>query len=670
MSETARIVENAKKPQAELVRPAPATLEPQAADIAPVPAEQRHQLALVSPLPLGRGALIQAQLQVGPANDRYEQEADRVAEQVMRMPEPETVQRAPEEEADEDEKPLAGQIQRLAADGGGGFAAPPEIEARINASAGGGSPLPQSVREFMEPRFGADFGSVRLRTGPEAASLNSALSARAFTRGKDIYLGAGEAAEPGLLAHELTHTIQQGGAQSRTGRPAIQRFSLDDDPIDWSEAMSISASAGGAGGVFFLHDNAGATLVVKFVKEGSARAMTSDRILNSLGVPTAGMRAYFVGDPEGQAVLARVTTLKDSLVAAQPAPAAQGQGAPANAAAPAQAAIAQAQVARVVAVFNLTVPSATTVQISRHVAGAGADLTKLPDARNQGHDPAALISAALSDQNNVQSLGRMFVADAFLGNQDRLEAMNLRNIMLEVRNGQVPRFVAIDNDIDAPNIQGQLHAKLVDTARNANWAGGGNFLAQANTDIQEWTSKLVEGGIGLEGRVSADMRRVTDAYAASKDLADGLKLALVQGFANDQAIVAALNAVAWDLVRRYIGEGMRDALIEIRNMFTAKGKPMKRLVQEAQATTGGDDQAHWEALKVREKYLELRSKTGTHAGAIAGLEEYALKRYKRTKHPSGLKAIKAYLDKDLGAIAGQYSFTPAEMWEIKGVVDA
>ena len=69
----------------------------------------------------------------------------------------------------------------------------------------------------MEPRFGADFSGVRIHTGSEAAQLNREVSAQAFTHGQDIYLGEGKtdvASAQGkqLLAHELTHTIQQGAS--------------------------------------------------------------------------------------------------------------------------------------------------------------------------------------------------------------------------------------------------------------------------------------------------------------------------------------------------------------------------------------------------------------------------------------------------------------------------
>jgi hypothetical protein len=84
------------------------------------------------------------------------------------------------------------------------------LESRLNASKGGGNALAPEVRAFMEPRFGADFSSVRVHTGGEAVQMNRELGAQAFAHGSDIYFGAGKS--PGnneLTAHELTHVVQQ-----------------------------------------------------------------------------------------------------------------------------------------------------------------------------------------------------------------------------------------------------------------------------------------------------------------------------------------------------------------------------------------------------------------------------------------------------------------------------
>jgi hypothetical protein len=90
----------------------------------------------------------------------------------------------------------------------------PEVERAIDGSRGGGRPLDSSTRTQMNQAFNADFSGVRVHTSAEADSLNRSLNARAFTTGRDIYFRQGQY-NPGssggreLLAHELTHVVQQ-----------------------------------------------------------------------------------------------------------------------------------------------------------------------------------------------------------------------------------------------------------------------------------------------------------------------------------------------------------------------------------------------------------------------------------------------------------------------------
>jgi hypothetical protein len=89
-----------------------------------------------------------------------------------------------------------------------------ESESRLKASRGGGQPLPDFIREFMESRFSYDFSRVRVHTDGQANELARSLNAQAFTFKQDIYFGAGyyqphTLSGKRLLAHELTHTIQQ-----------------------------------------------------------------------------------------------------------------------------------------------------------------------------------------------------------------------------------------------------------------------------------------------------------------------------------------------------------------------------------------------------------------------------------------------------------------------------
>jgi hypothetical protein len=173
-------------------------------------AAQGHTFAGVAITPAPIGA-IQPKLTIGAADDKYEDEADRVAGQVMRMPDSAVQRLTPED--DEDKIRTKPDVQRKA---NGSFDAGAVAESRISARRGGGSPLPEATRAFMEPRFGADFGGVRVHADAEADQISQDLSARAFTTGSDIYFRHGEfspssAGGQELLAHELTHVVQQGG---------------------------------------------------------------------------------------------------------------------------------------------------------------------------------------------------------------------------------------------------------------------------------------------------------------------------------------------------------------------------------------------------------------------------------------------------------------------------
>jgi len=204
---------------------------------------------------------VQPKLTVGAPNDQYEQEADRVADQVMGMPDSATQQPIQREAMPEEEevrtKPLAASItplvqreampeeeeirtkpiatlQReeipeeeesvsLQRSPDGNLQAGEGIESRLNQSKGGGSPLSDEVRSFMEPRFGADFSQVRVHTGSDAVQMNRDLNAQAFAHKQDVYFGAGKApAKDALTAHELTHVVQQTG---KTQAQLIQRQS-------------------------------------------------------------------------------------------------------------------------------------------------------------------------------------------------------------------------------------------------------------------------------------------------------------------------------------------------------------------------------------------------------------------------------------------------------------
>jgi Domain of unknown function (DUF4157)/A nuclease family of the HNH/ENDO VII superfamily with conserved AHH len=217
--------------------------------------------------------LIQTKLKVGKPGDVYEREADQVADRVVQTPTPQgksglintpaiqplSIQRMGSEEdsvsrmAMEEEKPIQKQakdeespvqmkeeepkvaqlqmmeekdkpLQMKVEDepvqtktNNSSTTATPKLESQLSSRQGGGTPLALDVKNFMEPRFGKSFSDVRVHTDGEAVQMNQGLNAQAFTHKQNIYFNQGQynpdsRSGKQLLAHELTHVVQQTGA--------------------------------------------------------------------------------------------------------------------------------------------------------------------------------------------------------------------------------------------------------------------------------------------------------------------------------------------------------------------------------------------------------------------------------------------------------------------------
>jgi Domain of unknown function (DUF4157) len=155
--------------------------------------------------------ILQTKLQIGEVGDRYEQEADRVADMVMRMPEP-TLERQPELAKAGEEM-----IQRRAITQLETSEVPSIVHEVLNSP---GQMLDAETRTFFEPRFGQDFSPIRIHTDRQAALSARSVGALAYASGSHIAFGAGQYAPTtdsgkALLAHELAHTLQQTGQQTR-----------------------------------------------------------------------------------------------------------------------------------------------------------------------------------------------------------------------------------------------------------------------------------------------------------------------------------------------------------------------------------------------------------------------------------------------------------------------
>jgi len=196
-----------------------------------------HKISILPP----SSAPLQPKLKINAPNDKYEQEADRVADQVMRMP-VQTLQRKADKEDKFRQTPNF-TIQRKCSScqedetiqtkslGNSPNLASPRLVNQIQNTKGRGQGLERNTKTFMESRFCADFSKVRIHNNSQASGMNREINAKAFTVGNDIYFNQGNynpasSRSKKLLAHELTHTIQQNGShlgKDENSSQSIQR---------------------------------------------------------------------------------------------------------------------------------------------------------------------------------------------------------------------------------------------------------------------------------------------------------------------------------------------------------------------------------------------------------------------------------------------------------------
>ena len=209
-----------------------------------------------------QGIPLQPKLTVNQPGDLYEQEADAMAEQVMRMPVGSTGKRVQRcacgGAAGPDGECEVCKARRLAlqrkGDAMGGCEAPQSVHQTLNRP---GQPLDDSTRDFMESRFGSDFSGVRVHTDSQSAQSAGDVSARAYTVGQDVVFGAGQytpGTEGGksLLAHELTHVVQQDTMTRRIlqrdarSRHVVINLTYSEDSAEFYRRLAgaISKAAG------------------------------------------------------------------------------------------------------------------------------------------------------------------------------------------------------------------------------------------------------------------------------------------------------------------------------------------------------------------------------------------------------------------------------------------
>ncbi len=401
--------------------------------------------------------IVQPKLVVGRADDHAEREADQLADRVLAG------------------VGVHGGVQRQtssSADPLGGLAVDADIEARINRQRGGGSALDRTTRSSLEPAFGHDFSGVRVHTGGEADALNRSLQAKAFTTGSDVFFSAGAYA-PGspagsrLLAHELSHVVQQGGGVQRE---AVQRAFDPKHPNTASITAAKELGGGSANkGVFMLTGQGGAKIVAKFINEDPRRAQMADIGIELSGLAASGAQPY---GPE------LVNELADVLAALAAKLRRTTPTDPNAVALDAAATRARTQANGVVLMKPMGGEDLGTILIGNST-GAQDRRTSPVDKRREeaesdirkaqasGVDPVALLANPRFHRN----LGKLYAADGLLGSADRL-AHDLKGkyATFNVTNFRVLADGTIETiDSDIVSMGYEFFTTKVEDKSSANW---------------------------------------------------------------------------------------------------------------------------------------------------------------------------------------------------------
>ncbi|PWJ57479.1 uncharacterized protein DUF4157 [Dyadobacter jejuensis] len=238
----------------------------------------------------GSSLVIQPKLMIGQADDPYERQADQVADQVVRGASPGSVRFGSEfaiqrkcsdcEKEDETLPQKSPLIQKKGMNTG--TFAGEAISSQIEASRGAGNPMNATTQRFMESRFGNNFSGVRIHTDTRAIQLSQDLNAQAFTVGNDVYFNAGRynpetTGGQHLLAHELTHTLQQGGGLNRR----VQRQAEEMPSLTLSCPESTTAPPQVAQGIANRTD-ARATAIITRAQNSDAISVRAMRLVSDI----------------------------------------------------------------------------------------------------------------------------------------------------------------------------------------------------------------------------------------------------------------------------------------------------------------------------------------------------------------------------------------------------
>jgi hypothetical protein len=376
------------------------------------------------------------------------------------------------------------------------------LSGRIEGARGGGRPLDEPVRRRMEGAFGHSLAGVRIHTGGEAADLNRSISARAFTTGNDVFFGAGQyqpdtAEGERMLAHELAHTQQQGGAARRIHR------AWDIAAPAWAKTHSIKTLPSRP--IWFVEDVDGDVMVVKTEDQpvglGSligemhvrateissvkqAKLSNTDRVQLSTKIGDPAISSDMKWDDYGRSVLATngpaSAEPEDNnpwLVGVRDA-AEKARNAPGN-----------------------------MIAMTKATGEEAGDRAKPAQGKGADADDRSDIRRLLMDRAHMRMIGRMTAVDLFMGNQDRGMTGNVGNWFLDPQDkitvidhvdpGGGPRTGTVGL-LDYNTWVGEMGEmlkknKLANTARDTVFAVLGRLEGYGDDNLFDWAAARAQG---------------------------------------------------------------------------------------------------------------------------------------------------------------------------------
>ncbi|MBD1897942.1 DUF4157 domain-containing protein [Coleofasciculus sp. FACHB-129] len=566
---------------------------------------------------------IQAKLTIGEVGDKYEQEADQTAQQVVsqinspqgqslqreEMPEEEELQMKPQqgtiqrEEMPEEEelqmKPTSGTIQReempedeelqmkpmvQRQSDGGGMDATPDLEASIQQAKGGGQPLSDNIKEPMEKAFGADFSGVNVHTDAQSDRMNQSIQAKAFTTGQDVFFRQG-AYDPGsrggqeLLAHELTHVVQQSGGkvQRKTNHklPSIQTQPADIQctpgeitGVDWSAATkAVPSSGGGMGGVMIVTIG-GTDYILKAINSGAA-TLFGEKVLGEIGGAQTTKSQLIPNNGKGEG--ADIHTMLKTYMTRESDKKRRER-------------------------WDNNYPffeKAKYIALQKNMKiGGGEEMEEII------HSKAVL---KILHPTLLYNLGKAMAADTLVGNADRFEEMNSGNAFVLARN----KIGAIDTTTILQN-----YAEFIKEANTIPELE--NLCKGIETNAPKaWVQFITQSGLELGAKApSSNLRKLLAGF--DKWFQGSFKGPLIFKIMEYLDKSAVPSDEQWNLAKNKIKKGFEKGMDEVDKALSDQGyKQLKSGFKNLEKEYGEDKNYDWRAFKARRAYIVTLREGGT-----------------------------------------------------------